>query len=283
MTVARALLLAVLIAAVAGAALQSVRHVRADEAARRSLAARMAAIVPGRAQDRRPCADLLAKRPLILLALGQSNAGNHGTAGDDKAIDLIDESGCLEARDPLPGGTGNGGSIWSRLPAALQARGLARPVLLSVLAVDATTIADWTEANSPLAVRLGQRLSALRAQGAMPAAVLWQQGEADAMQGTSEDAYLEGLQALDRLLRAGNTFAPILLAQSTVCRSMPSAAIQRAQKRAIAGSDRFRAGPNTDSLRFELDRRDGCHFAAEALTAAAALWAAPILLLAHGP
>ncbi|MBK9234544.1 MAG: hypothetical protein IPO19_00130 [Rhodoferax sp.] len=153
----------------------------------------------------------MATRPLVLLVLGQSNAANHGALREQKpvALPVVLEEGCALATDPLPGATGRGGSIWSALPQALEAAGVdRRNVVFSVLAVDATSIADWTSPDSPLRQRLVQRLAALKRIGLMPDLVLWQQGEADARLGTDPMAYAAALQQLRTLLDAGGSQAP---------------------------------------------------------------------------
>ena len=266
-------------AVIAGAGYWALERVqRAKSAARQSLEFRMAGIVSSRGKTEIACETVVAGKPVVLLALGQSNAANHGTRdGPSPEVTLIDDERCVIAGDPLPGGTGDGGSIWSRLPGQMRAAGLKRPVVLSVLAVDATTIADWTAADSPLVARLKRRIDTLRALGAQPTLILWQQGEADAKRGTSEMDYLASLQALDRNLTAFGVGAPVLLARSTSCRSRPDERIRRALDQAIALNSRFGQGPDTDALPEQTMRRDSCHLNADGLGAAAALWA-PIVL-----
>lgn len=220
------------------------------------------------------CSGLSTARPVVLLALGQSNAGNHGAAEPSRLapVKLVAEGRCVLATDPLPGATGTGGSIWRRLPDALARQGMMRPVVLSVLAVDATSIDDWTRAGSPLRHRLETRVSELRKLGLLPSLVLWQQGERDALSGISAKDYANGLAALVEILTAAGIDVPLLLARSTVCRSPPSGPIRTAIELAPTWSLRLRVGPDTDSLQQPSHRIDGCHFSAEGLNAAAELW-----------
>jgi len=241
------------------------------------LNARLAQIVAPGKHAQIPCAELAATRPLVLLALGQSNAGNHGAPSARAAapVTLIAEGKCLTAADPLPGATGTGGSIWQRLPALLSAPLDARPVVLSVLAVDATSIADWTEAQSPLRERLAAQVAAMHRLGLAPALVLWQQGEADARDGTSEADYAAGLGRLAAALSEAGTNAPIVLARSTICQSAPNSAIRNAIEASVANDRRFRLGPDTDTLSSDAFRT-GCHLTADGLDSAAKMWAATI-------
>jgi hypothetical protein len=223
-----------------------------------------------------PCDQLRQLRPLVLLALGQSNAANHGTHGGTPQLPVhsIAPTGyCHWLVDPLPGATGHGSSIWGRLPAALTEEGLHRPVALAVLAVDATSMADWTRPGSKLAVLLDDMLQHMHKLGLPPDLVLWQQGEADARAQTKPEEYLAGLRILvDRIHRQGSP-VPVVLARSTVCRSQPSSALRQAIEQAVSGDTRLRLGPDTDTLSPATHREDGCHFNAPGIQAAATLWA----------
>jgi hypothetical protein len=226
------------------------------------------------------CTQLAARKPLVLLALGQSNAGNHGAtssvANADmmKPITMIWDGRCIQARDPLPGATGQGASIWPRLVALLEPDLGERPLVVSVLALDASTIDEWTRATSPLRSRLASQLASMKQLGMPPNAILWQQGEADARGGTSASEYAERLDRLADVLSQSGSTAPVYLAKSTVCRSPPSEPIRSAIEARVAQKGRWMSGPDTDALNNASLRHDGCHFSASGLDAAAQLWAA---------
>lgn len=259
--------------AVAIAAYEFIAHQRH----RASLVARMEQIVLIGNHTEVPCAEVAAAHPFVLLALGQSNAGNHGALPSHAAepVTLIAEGKCIRATDPLPGGTGQGGSIWQRLSALLSTQKEARPVALSVLAVDATSIADWTSPNSPLSARLASHVVSMRRLGLPPKFVLWQQGEADALLGTSSEDYSIGLGRLATILSEAGVSAPILLARSTICQTKPNAAIRSAIEGRISSDLRFRLGPDMDTLSGNTFR-NGCHLTASGLDSAAKMWAATI-------
>lgn len=238
---------------------------------------RLLSIVAARPEQRVDCAALVRVKPLVLLALGQSNAGNHGVfaKSEDAPIALMAGADCLLASDPLAGATGTGGSIWRHLPGALAGDLAGRKVLLSVLAVDATSIDDWTRPGSRLATRLVEHVKALKQLGLMPVFVLWQQGEADARLGTSAAEYQQGLTVLATLLDQAGVKAPLVLARSTVCRSLPNEAIRAAIEQTVATTPgNFILGPDTDRLQGDTYRSDGCHFSQAGLKQAAAQWAA---------
>jgi lysophospholipase L1-like esterase len=230
-----------------------------------------------------PCASLRVAKPLVLLVLGQSNAANHGEIGNlSGPLDMVaahdkGPATCHRVGDPLPGGTGGGHSVWSRLPAALSQAGLTRPLVVGLLGVDATSIENWTDASSPLPTRMQSLARQMTAAGLAPDLVLWQHGESNARIGTSQDNYARQLHTLAALLQQAGVATPIVLAQSTVCRSAPNEAIRSAVQSVVASrakSDRrFLLGPDTDVLSAAHQRRDGCHFSNAGLNAAAAQWA----------
>jgi peptidoglycan/LPS O-acetylase OafA/YrhL len=209
--------------------------------------------------------------PLVLLALGQSNAGNQGPPLPGSPVATVFADGrCYRAHDPLPGATGEGSSIWSRLSALIQSTDPSRSVIIAVIGVESTEIAAWT-AHGPLRDRLKSTLAALAAADLAPAAVLWQQGEADAQIGTTAEDYVASFTELMEILKAGGINAPVLVAQSTYCRTDGHGVIARAQRRAIAQTPGAFPGPDTDRLRGDR-RKDGCHFSQQGLDESSRLW-----------
>lgn len=264
--------LAILVLAIAAAGVGWYSQPSVKE--RRQLTQRMAGIAQARPEAMVDCAATAGQRPFVLLALGQSNAGNHGSLASVATPPVLVQAGagCAHAQDPLPGGTGQGGSVWRHLSALLQQRD-ARPVLFSILAVDGSSIRQWTDAKGPIAQRLEVQLAQLRALGLQPDAVLWQQGEADARDAGTASGYRDQLGRLDALLHGLGVDAPVYLALSTVCRSAPYAPVREAIVQATAQPGRLRPGPDTDLLAGAGDRSDGCHFSATGAQAAARAWA----------
>lgn len=220
-----------------------------------------------------------AAAPLKLLILGQSNAANHGEREDPRAgaLDVWVPQGCVQARDPLPGGTGSGGSIWSRLPDALARIGYRRPLSVSIIAVDSTSIIEWSDDQGPLGRHLRQRLQALASAGWRPDLVLWQQGEADVQRGTTQASYVQGFERFrQNLLQEGIT-APMLLAWSTWCEGQRNQEIRAAISRLLQRRIDLQPGADTDQLNTRAQRSDHCHFSRTGLTMAADLWARAIV------
>ncbi len=240
-----------------------------------ALEAKLGQIARVGAEQRVSCASIAAQRPLVVLAIGQSNAANHGVLaqGAVQSIVLVAERQCILAVDPLPGGTGRGASIWQRLPQYFSRLEPQRSLVLAVIGVDATSIEDWVGENSPLGARLTNQVKSMRALDLMPHLILWQQGEADARLGTTAAAYGAGLVKLAKILEQAGSNAPIVMARSTVCRSTAYAAVRYAIEAKAASDPRFRLGPDTDTLLEASLRQHGCHFSALGLERAAELWA----------
>lgn len=250
------------------------KHLRREAA----LESRLDQIVPVGSHAEVPCPSKAGPRPLVLLAIGQSNAGNHGAPGG-QAIDpitMIAGDRCISARDPLPGATGTGASIWPRLVTQLSREQTGRQVLISVLALESSSIDEWTRSGSPLRQRLTSQLASMTRLDLPPDYILWQQGEADARDGTSTNQYDTQLDFLADILSQAVINAPILLAQSTVCHSLPNTEIRSALARRVAQGGRWRKGPDTDALIGSQFRRDGCHLSAAGLDAAAKMWTAEL-------
>lgn len=212
---------------------------------------------------------------MSILVLGQSNAANHGAERHDGTPSsyVFRESRCFAARDPLPGGTGSGGSIWSRFGPMLSRAAGDRPVMFTVHAVEATTIEDWTS-NAAMTAHLARVLEEMSSAGFAPQFVFWQQGEADALAQTPTSEYRRRLLALVTGLRDRNVNAPFVLALSTRCGDADRRPIRQAIA-SVIGTSGILGGPDTDGIGPDL--REGCHFTAAGLQRAAELWLEAVL------
>src|SRR5262249_53174286 len=107
-----------------------------------------------------------------------------------------------------------------------------------------------------------------------PSYVLWHQGEADALYGTSVDDYANAFRAIVKSLRDHDIRAPIYVATASYF-AVPEgygasqALIRRAQQSLIRPRDAILAGPDTDLIK---DRFDGCHMGSTGLREHAQMW-----------
>jgi hypothetical protein len=217
-------------------------------------------------------------RTMIALVFGQSNAGNSGeTLGQPRAgVYEFYKGRIYDARDPLLGAEGNGGSVWLRLGALAIDRGAFDSVVLVPFAVGATEITRWAPGGS-LHGMLLSIVDRARDSGLEFTHLLWYLGEADAMRGTSAEAYQEHFRALLTTMRARGIKAPVYVARASRCaRARPNEEIRRAQSALLDHAAGVFAGPDTDTLGLS-ERYDGCHFSTEGLERAAELWLQAIM------
>ncbi len=225
----------------------------------------------------------------VFLILGQSNAANHGLtrrASEHECYCLdVFRMRCYLADDPLPGASGNAGSVWSRLGDMLIQNGVFRRVLFVPLAVGGTFIVDWVPGGA-VHKRTLLALSRIRREINRPvvpiSAGMWQSGEAEGNHcKTSARAYKAYFHLIVEDLRANGVAAPIFVARSTFCeggahpfKNRP--AIRRAQAELPDPQSGIFAGPDTDTIVLE-ERFDGCHFTTTGLEHCAELWLEAIL------
>lgn len=252
---------------------------------------RIGIYVPGNEADPHPTSaifpwsDMFADPECgVFLILGQSNAGNHGAeryqaAKEVYTLNFMDMR-CYRANDPLPGASGDGGSVWSRLGDRLVESGQYKRVLFVPLAFGGTFVTDWTPGGS-MNRRLTLALSRLRRWLGQDflgfTAAVWQQGEAEANHtDMSADDYHQRTLEVIADLRSRGVFCPIFTSVSTICGPGPHphknhAAIRLAQSRLPEPRIGVLPGPDTDTIG-ESGRHDGCHFSASGLVACSDLW-----------
>jgi hypothetical protein len=220
-----------------------------------------------------PFEGLRGKRIMVALVFGQSNAANSGeTPGTgNPAVYEFYNGRLYQARDPLLGADGNGGSTWLRLGSKAVESGEFEDVVLVPFAFGTTGIARWAPGGS-LHDALLARIAQAQGIGLRFTHLLWHHGEADAQSGTGEAAYRESFLAMMAAIRRLGVDAPIYVARASRCgKYRESETIRRAQIALTDPSTGILAGPDTDALGFA-DRYDGCHFSTEGLERAAGLW-----------
>lgn len=217
----------------------------------------------------------------VFIAAGQSNSANHGSPPQrpqDERVSAWDSSRALDdgwrrAADPQPVATGSGGSPWPAMGDAL-AEALDLPIGLVSVGWGGTTVAQWLP-EGQLYPRLRQAMAGLGGAGGFRA-VLWHQGESDAVGGTSTAAYAAALTRIISQSRedAGGA-VPWLVAEVSFAPGLgqpPRDAVIAAQRQVIANLAGVFAGPGTDDLVGPEWRFDGIHFGAAGLTLHGRRW-----------
>ena len=220
----------------------------------------------------------------VLFVFGQSNSANAGkdryVAGDEVINFNPHDGRCYQARDPLLGPDGPGGSVWGRLGDVLVGEGLYRRVLIAPFGIGGTEVARWAPGGD-LHVRVEKTARMLADAGIRPTHVLWHQGESDVAADTPPEEYVAHFQSLVTALAGLGVDAPVFPAQATYCyfteemqvASMASAErIRQAQASLPELIDNVWAGPDTDAIVGPRFRYDRCHFNYQGIDAHARLW-----------
>jgi hypothetical protein len=218
---------------------------------------------------------------VVLVVAGQSNAANSGAARQasrhgSQVVNFV-EGRCFKAASPLLGADGRSGEYWTLLADRLIDQGVARKVVLAPFSVNGSKINRWQpggDLHAPFLKMLGQLRASYR-----PAHVLWHQGEADFLLGTSQSAYLTSLTALVRAVRSQGIDAPFRVAVASRCFLLewradnPVALAQRSASDAGLG---LVVGPDADAVWGEAQRFDDCHLSAGGQAEMAERWLASL-------
>lgn len=218
-------------------------------------------------------AQLPATRRLVVVVLGQSNAANYGSApryaGPGVYVFAADK--LYAARDPLPGGDGDGGSIWTRLGSRLIASGAYDAVVFAVVARGSRQVDDFIMGGTEF-TRMEESFAQLAHANLAPTAILWQQGETEGSNPVANGLrYHAALADIAAACHRKFPAALFLVAQSTRLAATPSNESIRLAQASIAKMPGCAAGPDLDALD-DAFRSDGTHFNDRGLSAAADLW-----------
>jgi hypothetical protein len=208
----------------------------------------------------------------ILLTLGQSNIANTIDGRFDPGPNVINfnpsDGKCYLAHDPLLGSTNFGGNVTTRLASKLVNSGAYQVVIVIPIAVDGTKVEDWAVGGF-LNRRIVVAIKRLHDAGLEPTHVLWHQGESNVT--TPVQVYRAAFFSVFSTIRRNGVFAPIYVAQTSICGGGPSEPIRTIQRGLVDPSKNILAGPDTDQLGPEF-RYDTCHFNAAGGDRHAELW-----------
>lgn len=213
----------------------------------------------------------------VFVIAGQSNSANHGSppqVSQSGMVGAMDEVGTWQtANDPLPVATGSGGSPWPILGDLLASK-LKVPIGFASVGWGGTRVDQWLPGGS-LYPRIDNALQHLKPNGAR--AVLWHQGESDALSSTSTETYAERLRTVIDQSRQDAGFElswgvarAAFLPSTTLAQE---AAVVNGQQRVIDGDATVFPGPFTDDITGPEWRYDNVHFNQAGLEEHARRWA----------
>lgn len=232
------------------------------------------------------CSELLAVRPVVFLAFGQSIASNFNQASytPERPSYNIHQGRCFEARDPMAGADGTLGSMWSYLGDALPSRLMPYTAFVTI-GVGNSSVAQW-DAGGSLNERLTEAVRFTRDAGFEISYLLWHQGSAD--RGTTAEAYQSHFMGMMQSIAPygvlpgtmpGNT--RVLIAVHTRCHTRDQDEVLAAAQRGLVDPGKgFFSGADTDTLGDDF-RYDGCHLSKAGQEKAAALWRDQISIAAR--
>ena len=207
-------------------------------------------------------------RTFVAVVLGQSNAGSSARGRSDALPRVINyfEGRCFEAKDPLLGTDGLGGSPW--IPFGNLVAGRYDHVILAAHTVGGASIRRWDE---DIGAHLRGTLEGVKRKYQVTH-FLWQQGESDS--DMSEAEYAMRLRKLIGLARSVFPGALFYVSQTSRCgNSSRENGARDAQRAVVDPKSGILRGPDTDVID---GRYDGCHFSDEGRLEAARLWEAAL-------
>lgn len=201
-----------------------------------------------------------------ILVLGQSNVANHGTPAGASGFGRVFYNERMTAlRDPIPGGSGQGGSVWTRFAPLLRDGKLASDLVITLRAQGGTSVADWSEKGKCYEA-LVRDIAAIRGCPVPVSHVLYHQGERDTLLRTDTATYVESFMQLYRTVTDAFPAAQWIVCRASYRMGVTSEAVRRAQEEIIERIPGGLRGPDTDRFGAEY-RHDNTHFNENGLAA----------------
>jgi glycosyltransferase domain-containing protein len=209
--------------------------------------------------------DMPEGNTLHVLAMGQSNIANHGLSPSKSTFGSVNVDGAsVPLEDPIPGGSGTGGSIWPRVGEKIAIQRMFSAFQLSLVAKGGTSIAEWLEdAHSAD----GLKLTLARLANATPKVncIVWHQGEKDNLLHTPPDEYFSSFSKFHNIVSQFLPGVTWIICRASFRMGKINHKIVAAQNRIVAEIPNCIAGPNTDVLGREY-RVDDTHWNNEGLS-----------------
>jgi len=152
----------------------------------------------------------------VFITAGQSNSANYGKPrqkAKDSRVVYYNGKTYLPAQDPIPDGSGGGGSVWPILGDHI-ASSQEIPVCFRSTTLTWTEVKNWMPPSTKLYKNLAASVAKLGPNGVR--AVLWHQGESDSLVKTSAKVYHDRLKTIIRTLNDDTGYSiPWFVAQAS--------------------------------------------------------------------
>lgn len=218
--------------------------------------------VPSAKYEKVDLPQILRGRVMVALAFGQSLAANEGKSPfyPRKGVYNYYQGNFYQAKDPLLGATGIGGSVWSRFGDRLIAQNKADNIIFVNIAVGNTDILQWSRGGI-LHEKILQAIIEINQQGLNFTHLFWHQGEKNAGQFSDKQIYHELFQLMLKSMRQAGVQAPIYVDVGTLCNfaSKGDPIFRQILKDLWDPSQGIFPGAETDQINI-FHRFDGCHF-----------------------
>lgn len=212
----------------------------------------------------------------VFVIAGQSNSANYGSELLKPKNNCVTSFTGLEwavGNDPQLGATGDGGSPWPALGDMLVEE-LQVPIGFVSVGVGATGSNQWLpDAKNTLYVRIQKAVQGLGPDGAR--ALLWHQGESDALTGTSAETYCDRLTQIIKASRKDAGFElPWIVARASYSTHVGKDKMDpvRSGQSLLWESKIALEGPDTDDMQGDLRATDLVHFSGKGLREHAKRW-----------
>lgn len=204
-----------------------------------------------------------------ILAFGQSNAANHGLpkARVGQGIYSFNDGVFFPASDPLPGASGTGGSVWTRLGPRLRTNPENQSLVIACVAQGSSSVVSWRPSGENFK-RVRNAVNGLGAAGLRVDLVIWHQGETESWTSETDGvAYQNSLSSVIVGVRQLGVSAPVLVCKtSRDGKGVVNESVRLAQASVCNPNKGVFPGPDTDALGSEF-RHDGVHWNGRGLDA----------------
>jgi len=219
-------------------------------------------------------------RVIIALTLGQSNAANYGQTFYNPVHDVYFyyKGGIYRYKDPVPGASGKGSSVWGMLGDLLIDKSVCDKAVFVSIAKGSSSVQSWAEGECSL--RLKETLKDLKRNNIKLTHIFWHQGEENNLYDTPPLLYKLGLGKVIEIIRGYGQDAPVFVSVATYnpwARNRINRALRKAQADFVKENNSVFSGPDTDSLVSHTDRFDGIHFSGSGMKKYSLLWLDAVL------